>query len=144
MIKLSLEKCEPKKVKPYFELYWWNIPNSGGMKTYSKEILKNITLADLQNYLSHWYFLQNGIKTKTLTADMLHTVTKKQNSVEPSYTKYFYKVNEDFLIPVALEDKHQDLPNIVNIELEYVKFFNEYGEEYNVKVQTFEEVLEKF
>jgi len=47
-------------------------------------------------------------------------------------------------IRLVIENEHKDLPDISNIDLKYVKYFNEYGEEYNIKIQQLSEILKDF
>lgn len=143
MIKITLEKAKPQKVQPYFEIYFWNIPKRG-MKLYSKEKIESDDIKVLEDYLVNWYILQEKIKNKEITANELTVTEISRNSYESPYIKHTYEPTENVSIPVVLEDEHLTLPNISNIELEYVKYFDEYGVEYNINVKKFNEILEEF
>ena len=143
MIKLTLEKAVKPKINPYFEIYFWNVPERG-MKTYSKEFIKTSDLELIKRYLIEFYLLQEKIKNKTIFASDLRVVETLKNTIEKPFSKYFYDINDTLSIQIALENKHKDLPDISNIELEYVRYFNEYGEEYNIKIQLLGDILKDF
>jgi hypothetical protein len=143
MIKLTLEKAAKQKTIPYFKIYFWNIPERG-MKTYSEQIIKTSDLELIKRYVIEFYILQEKIKNKKFFASDLRVVETIRNSIEKPLSKYFYDINDTLSIQLALENKNQDLPDISNIDLEYVKYFDEYGEEYNVKIQLLSEILKDF
>lgn len=143
MIKLTLEKAAKQKINPYFKIYFWNVPELG-METYSEEIIKNSDLELIKTYLIGFYVLQEKIKNKKILASDLRVEQERRNSIEKPLLKYFYDINDILSIQVALKNEHKDLPDISNIKLEYVKYFDEYGEEYNIKIQLLGEILKDF
>jgi hypothetical protein len=98
----------------------------------------------LRAYLSVFLIIQERIKNKKLFSYDLIVTEKQLNSIEKPIKKHFYHNNENIAIPLILEDEYSGSTEICNIELEYVKYFDEYNVEHNVKVQKLSEILEKF
>ena len=142
MIKLKFKKAIKPKVLPYFEVRFWNIPRNG-MKTYTLEKINGNNKDQLKEYIAGFFTLQHKIKNNKILFSDLKIEKTVKNSIE-TYTKYFYKVSKIFSIQVALENEHKNTPEICSVELDCVKYFDEYGEEYNIEVQLISELLEKF
>ena len=47
-------------------------------------------------------------------------------------------------IEVQIKEEYSTNPEIVNIDFWYAKYFDEYGVEYDIKIEEISKVLEKF
>ncbi len=138
MLKLSIERAENTKKQPYFEIRYWNIPKES-MNTYTKVIIESNDLLEAKRYLTHLFLLKRKIEKKEILINDLEKITVKNY-----YLKYFYKVDDELKIEVVLENEHKDNPDIAEVDLWYAKYFDEYGVEYDIKIEEVSEVLEKF
>lgn len=138
MLKLSLEQVGKIKTTPYFEIRYWNIPKAS-MKTYTEIEIESNDLSEAKRYLTHLFLLKRKIEKKEILVSDLEKIIVKSD-----YSKYFYKVDDELKIEVVLENEHKDNPDIVDVDLWYAKYFDEYGVEYNIKIEEVSEILEKF
>ena len=138
MLKLSLEQVGKIKTTPYFEIRYWNIPKDS-MKTYTEIEIESNDLSEAKRYLTHLFLLKRKIEKKEILVNDLEKIIVKSD-----YSKYFYKVDDELKIEVVLKNEHKDNPDIVDIDLWYAKYFDEYGVEYNIKIEEISEILEKF
>lgn len=141
MIKLKLNEKPNKKIEPYFKVRHLNVPMRG-METYVDKKIKSEE--EVISYLIGFFRLQNKIKNIKESEIRIEEFVK--NSIEKPYTKYFYNIdNSNQSIQIILENEnYKDFSNIANIKLEYVKYFDEYGQEYDVEVQKLSELLDNF
>lgn len=135
MLKLSLEKVKKVKTTPYFEIRYWNIPKTS-MKTYTEIEIESNNLSEAKRYLTHLFLLKRKIEKKEILVNNLEKIIVKSD-----YSKYFYKIDDELKIEVVLENEHKD---IVDIDLWYAKYFDEYGVEYNIKIEEVSKILENF
>lgn len=138
MLKLSLEQVGKVKATPYFEIRYWNIPKDS-MKTYTEIEIESNNLSEAKRYLTHLFLLKRKIEKKEILVNDLEKIIVKSD-----YSKYFYKVDDELKIEVVLKNEHKDNPDIADIDLWYAKYFDEYGVEYNIKIEEISEILEKF
>lgn len=138
MLKLSLEKVSKSKVQPYFKIRYWNIPEDS-MKTYKEIEIESNDLSEAKRYLTHLFLLKRKIEKKEILVNDLEKIRIKSN-----YLKYFYKVDDELEIEVALKHTHKNKPDIVNIEFDYAKYYDEYGVEYNIKIEEVSKLIENF
>ena len=138
MLKLSLEQVGKVKTTPYFEIRYWNIPKTS-MKTYTEIEIESNNLSEAKRYLTHLFLLKRKIEKKEILVNDLEKII-----VISDYSKYFYKVDGELKIEVVLENEHKNNPDIVDIDLWYAKYFDEYGVEYNIKIEEVSKILENF
>ena len=141
MLKLSLEKVVLPRVQPYFEISHWNIPKDS-MKTYTKNVIETSDLSIAKRYLTHLFLLKEKIKNQTISVKDLKQIIK-QNTVGTTDVIYVYEIDEDLSIELSLENEYKN-PEIKNIDLYYAKYYDEYGVEYDIKIEEISELLKKF
>tara|TARA_Y100001956_G_C4118290_1_gene186043 strand:- start:1787 stop:2215 length:429 start_codon:yes stop_codon:yes gene_type:complete len=142
MLKLSIERAENTKKQPYFEIRYWNIPKES-MNTYTKVIIESNDLLEAKRYLTHLFLLKRKIKNKEISINDLTIREYEDISGFPSF-ECFYEIDSELKIEVQIKEEYSTNPEIVNIDFWYAKYFDEYGVEYDIKIEEISKVLEKF